>query len=122
MAGIDITAADPGPLGTVERELCRGQRIDEAKKDPKSNTLIKAVIDDFESSEGRNIARDGLKAQLTNCKAAEIKAKCIDTLRQVGAVLDAKAPGVSSAGCSRSVSTLPRPPRRVDCSQLVAWQ
>ena len=40
--------------------------------DPGSNPLIKAVVADFESAEGRSIARDGVKAQLTGSKPGEI--------------------------------------------------
>jgi hypothetical protein len=58
-----------------------------------SNPLIKAVAADFETAQARSIARDGLKEPLTGSKPAEIKAKCIETLRQAGAVVDAKAPG-----------------------------
>jgi hypothetical protein len=78
----------------------------QAKLDPGANPLIKAVVADFETSQGRSIARDGLKAQLTGCKPAEIKAKCIETLRQAGAVVDAKAPGDAAAfkGWLRQIS------------------
>ena len=51
------------------------------------------MVADFETTQGRSIARDGLKEQFAASKPAEIKAKCIDTLRKAGAVVDAKAPG-----------------------------
>jgi hypothetical protein len=38
-----------------------------------------------------------LKAELANCKPAEIKTKAIDSLRQVAALLTAKAPGDAAA-------------------------
>ena len=68
--------------------------------------LIKAVVADFETAEGRSAARDGLKEKLTGIKPTEIKAKCIETLRQAGAVLDAKAPGDAAAfkGWLRQIS------------------
>src|SRR5262249_48102337 len=68
-----------------------------AKMDTSSNLLIRAVVADFETAQGRSTARDGLKEQLTGSKPAEIKAKCIETLRQAGAVVDAKAPGDAAA-------------------------
>jgi len=51
-------------------------------------------------------ARDGLKKELTGSKPSEIKAKCIETLRQAGAVVDAKAPGDAAAfkGWLRQIS------------------
>jgi hypothetical protein len=42
-------------------------------------------------------ARDGLKAKLANSKTAELKTKSIEALRQVSAVLGAKAPGDAAA-------------------------
>jgi len=59
--------------------------------------LVKAVVTDFATSEGRSVARDGLKAEFANSKPAEIKTKAIDSLRQVAAVLAAKAPGDAAA-------------------------
>jgi hypothetical protein len=41
--------------------------------------------------------RDGLKAKFANSKPADVKAKSIDTLRQVSALLQAKAPGDAAA-------------------------
>jgi hypothetical protein len=107
MAGIAITAAEPhGLWGLLKESFAGGSALVQAKLDPGANPLIKAVVADFETSEGRSIARDGLKAQLTGCKPAEIKAKCIETLRQAGAVVDAKAPGDAAAfkGWLRQIS------------------
>ena len=47
---------------------------------------------DFETSQGRSTARDGLKEKLSGLKPAEITAKCIETLGQAGKLVDAKAP------------------------------
>jgi hypothetical protein len=107
MAGIAITAAEPhGLWGLLKESFASGSALVQAKLDPGANPLIKAVVADFETSQGRSIARDGLKAQLTGCKPAEIKAKCIETLRQAGAVVDAKAPGDAAAfkGWLRQIS------------------
>ncbi len=98
MAGIAVTAADPSGLwGTLKESFASGSALASAKMDAGTNALIKAVVDDFGTSEGRTITRDGLKEKLVGSKPAEIKAKCIDTLRQVGTVLDAKAPGDAAA-------------------------
>ena len=107
MAGIAISAAEPSGLwGLLKESFVGGRELMTAKMDPKSNPLIKAVIADFETDQGRSIARDGLKAQLAGCKPAEIKAKCVDTLRQVGALVDAKAPADAAAykGWLRQIS------------------
>ena len=74
--------------------------------DPGSSALVKAVAGDFATAEGRSTARDGLKEKLGDSKPAEIKAKCIETLRQAGAVVDAKAPSdaVAFKGWPRQIS------------------
>jgi hypothetical protein len=107
MAGIAITAADPSGLwGMLKESFASGSALVRAKLDPGANPLINAVIADFESAQGRSTARDGVKQQLTGCKPAEIKAKCIETLRQAGAVVDAKAPADAAAfkGWLRQIS------------------
>ena len=94
MAGVAVTAAEPSGLwGLLKESFAGGTALVTAKMDPGSNALIKAVVADFETAQGRSTARDGLKEKLTGSKPAEIKAKCIETLRQAGAIVDAKAPG-----------------------------
>jgi hypothetical protein len=68
-----------------------------AKMDPGANALIKAVVEDFGTSEGRSTARDGLNDKFNGSKPAEIKGKCIEILRQAAGIIDAKAPADSAA-------------------------
>ena len=82
-AGIAISAAEPSGLwGLLKESFAEGKALMTAKLDPGADALIKAVVADFETADGRSIARDGLKEKFTGSKPAEIKAKCIDTLRQ----------------------------------------
>jgi len=107
MAGIAVTAADPSGLwGLLKESFASGSELAKAKMDPGTNPLIKAVVADFYSDEGRATARDGLKEKLKGLKPADIPAKCIETLRQVPAVVDAKAPGDAAAfkGWLRQIS------------------
>ena len=107
MAGIAVTAAEPSGLwGVLKESFAGGTALAAARTDPGSNPLIKAAVADFETAEGRSAARDGLKKELTGSKPGEIKAKCIETLRRAGAVLDAKAPGDATAfkGWLRQIS------------------
>ena len=98
MAGIAITAAEPSGLwGLLRESFAEGTELAKAKMDAQTNSLIKAVVADFETTQGRSIARDGLKEQLAGSKPAEIKAKCIEMLRKAAAVVDAKAPGDAGA-------------------------
>ena len=107
MAGIAVSAAEPSGLwGLLKESFAEGSALLKAKMDPGADALIKAVVADFETAEGRSAARDGLKEKLTGIKPTEIKAKCIETLRQAGAVVDAKAPGDAAAfkGWLRQIS------------------
>ena len=111
VAGIAVSAAEPSGLwGLLKESFASGNALLTAKIDPGSDALIKAVVADFETAEGRSIARDGLREKFTGSKPAEIRAKCIETLRQ-------GRPGMqrlSRAGCARSANTSPRHPTRSD--------
>ena len=97
-AGIAVTAAEPSGLwGLLKESFASGTELVKAGTDSGSNPLIKAIVADFQTGEGRSTARDGLKEKLTGSKPAEIKAKCIETLRQAAAVVDAKAPDDAAA-------------------------
>jgi hypothetical protein len=98
MAGLAVTAAEPsGLFGLLKESFAAGSELVTAKMDAAANPLVKAVVADIETPQGRAIARDGVSEQLKGKKAAEIKAKCIETLRQVASIVDAKAPGDASA-------------------------
>jgi hypothetical protein len=106
-AGMAVTAAEPsGLFGLLKESFAGGAALAQAATDPNANPLIKAVVSDFQTSDGRAAAHDGLKAELANAKPAEIKTKTIDSLRQVATVLAAKAPGDADAfkGWLRQIS------------------
>lgn len=93
-------------MGSIEGKLAGGTELAKANIDPGANALIKAVVADFGTTDGRSIARDDLKEKLTGGKPADIKAKCVDTLRQVSALVDSRAPGDAAAfkGWLRQIS------------------
>jgi hypothetical protein len=106
-ASIAITAAEPGGLwGLLKESFAGGTELAKAKMDPSTDALIKAIVNDFGTAEGRTITRDGLKDKLKGAKPAEIKDKCVDILRQAAAVVDAKAPSDAAAfkGWLRQIS------------------
>src|SRR5215813_6537005 len=81
MTAIAITAAEPSGLwGTLKESMVAGRALIEAKSDAKSNELIKAVVGDLESSEGRAAARDGLQAALKGSNPGEIKNKAVGAI------------------------------------------
>jgi hypothetical protein len=98
LASMAVTAAEPSGLwGVLKESFAAGGALAKAKVDAGANELIKAVIADFDTAEGRAAARDGLQARLSGGKPAEVKDKAIAGLRQVAALLDAKAPGDAAA-------------------------
>jgi hypothetical protein len=98
IAGMAITAADPSGLwGLLKESFAGGTALTKVATDPNANALVKAVVADFSASEGRTAARDGLTADFAGGKAADIKTKSIDSLRQVSSLLTAKAPGDAAA-------------------------
>jgi hypothetical protein len=106
-AGIAISAAEPSGLwGLLKESFASSTELAKAKMDPGTNALVKAVVNDFGTAEGRSAAHDGLKEKLAGSKPPEIKTKCIETLRQAAGVIDAKAPGDAAAfkGWLRQIS------------------
>jgi hypothetical protein len=107
MAGVAISAADPSGLwGLLKESFAQGTALMAAKADPTTRPLIKALVADFATTEGRSTARDGLKEKLSGLKPAEITAKCIETLGQAGVLVEAKAPDDAAAfkGWLRQIS------------------
>lgn len=92
LAGMAVSAADPSGLwGTVKEAVASRSVLGESKRDPGSNELTKAVIADLETKEGRSAVQNALKKQVTG-KPADIVRRALDNLREVSAILDAKAP------------------------------
>jgi hypothetical protein len=98
LSAMAVTAAEPSGLwGVIKEGFAASGALAGAKADAVSSELIKAVVADLETSEGRTVARDGLKQKLAGSRPAEIKAKAVDSLRQVSALLDRKAPEDAAA-------------------------
>ena len=94
IAGMAITAADPSGLwGLLKESFAGGAALTKVAADPNANALIKAVVADFSTSEGRSAAHDGLKAEFTDSKPADIKTKSIESLRRGLDSADCKSPG-----------------------------
>jgi hypothetical protein len=95
--GLAITAAEPSGLwGLLQESFASGKMLAKAKMDTTSNPLISAVVEDS-TSEGRTVARDGLKETLSGKKPAEVKNACIEILNKVDGILSAKAPSDAPA-------------------------
>jgi hypothetical protein len=97
MAGIAVSAAEPSGLwGTLKESLAAGGALAKATTDPSVNSLVQAVAKGFTSADG-SAARDGVKEKLAGSRPPDIKVKSIETLRQVSALVEAKAPGDAAA-------------------------
>ena len=93
LAGMAVTLADPsGIFGTLKEGFAGASALLAAKKDAGANSIARAIAADFDTSEGRTVARDGIKADMTGKSSAELKAQALDGLRKVNAILAAKAP------------------------------
>lgn len=68
-----------------------------SKLDPGSSELVKAVIADFETAEGRSTIQEALRKRVVGAKPADIVQRSLDNLREVSAILDAKAPSDAAA-------------------------
>ena len=95
---IAVSAADPSALiGMLKESMASARDLVQAMADPNADELVKAVAGDFETSEGRSLAHDGLKALLAGARPADVALKAVDPLRALSSLLDAKAPADAAA-------------------------
>jgi hypothetical protein len=98
LAGMAVTLGEPSGLwGTMKESMASARALLETRSDPATSDLIKAILADIETSEGRAIAKEGLKSDLTGKSPAELKQQIVAKLVHVGGIVDAKA-GAEAAG------------------------
>jgi len=92
VAGVAISAADPsGLIGMVKESMASARALIQAESDPNADALVKAIATEFETSAGRGLAQEGVKAAISGAKTpADIVAKALASLKAVTALLDAK--------------------------------
>ena len=94
LAGMAVTAAEPSGLwGSMKEAFASSAVLAKSRQDPGATELVKTVIAEFESPEGRAKLQEALKQRLQGANAAEIVKRSLENLREVSAILDAKAPG-----------------------------
>ena len=92
LAGMAVTLADPSGLwGTLKEGIASASALMAVKKNTGAASLIKAIVAELETSEGRTLAREAFKAQLTAKTPAELKSQAITALTSVAQLVDAKA-------------------------------
>jgi hypothetical protein len=96
--GLAVTAAEPSGLwGLLKEGLASAEMLKDAKGDPRSNELVKAIAADFATSAGRSAAQQGLRHTIEGAKRDEIATRCITVLSEASALLDRKAPNDAAA-------------------------
>jgi hypothetical protein len=93
VAGMAITAADPsGVWGLIKEGMAGGWALVEARQNAQANPLVKAVAEDFATSDGRGAARTELQARFSGgANVAALKNVALSELRSVSKILDTKA-------------------------------
>ena len=92
LAGIAVTAAEPGGLwGAVKESVAVAGAMRDAKG-AGANPLVAEVAAAYETSEGRDLARGVLKAEARGKKPAEVVEAAVEELGAVAALVAAKAP------------------------------
>jgi hypothetical protein len=99
LAGMAVSAADPNGLwGTIREASASRSAIAGSKSRSTSNELVKAVITELDTNEGRSIIQKALEKQIAGATPAEIVQRSLENLREVAAILDSKAsPGDAAA-------------------------
>jgi hypothetical protein len=93
LAGMAVSAAEPSGLwGALKEAFASSSALAAAKSDAGSNELVKAVVADFETKEGRSAVQEALRQHLAGAKPADAVQRSLANLREVSTILNAKAP------------------------------
>jgi hypothetical protein len=92
LAGIAVTAADPGGLWGAVRESVAVAGAVRAARGDGGNALIAEVADAYETAEGRDMARGVLKAEARGKPPTAVAEAAVAELGAVAALVTAKAP------------------------------
>jgi hypothetical protein len=91
LAGIAVTAADPGGLwGAVRESVAVAGAVRDARAG--GNPLVAEVVAAYETAEGRDLARGVLKDRARGKTPAAVVDTAVDELAAVAALVAAKAP------------------------------
>ena len=98
LTGMAVSAADPSGLwGTIKEALASRTALSISKLEAGSSDLVQAVVADFQSKEGRTVIQEALRKHVAGAEPAEIVRRALDNLREVSAILEAKAPAEAPA-------------------------
>ena len=98
VAGMAITAADPGGIWSLLKEsMAGGWALVEARQSIQANPLVKAVAENFATTEGRTTARAAMQTRFTGAQLNAVKDAALAELRAVSEILEGKAPEDAAA-------------------------
>jgi hypothetical protein len=98
LAGLAVTAADPGGLWSAIKEgSALARSLVEAKASGEASSLLTDIGAAFETSDGRRIVQDGVKDLLRGKRPAEAADAAVARLGEIGALVAAKAPEQAAA-------------------------
>jgi hypothetical protein len=108
LAGMAVSAAESSGLwGALKEAFASSSALAAAKSDAGSNELVKAVVADFETKEGRAAVQETLRQHLAGAtKPADAVQRSLANL-EVSAILNAKAPQ-DAAGFKAWLQTIGR--------------
>lgn len=90
VASIAVTAAEPSGLwGMLKEGFANAQGLTGARSS--ENQLIKDVVADLGTSEGRTIARDALKERMSGASTEEVVTRSVAAIRETSRIVEAKA-------------------------------
>jgi hypothetical protein len=93
LAGMAVTAADPGGLWSVLRESAAvASSMHETGGAEGPDALVSEVVAAYQTAEGRDLARGVLKAEVRGKKPAEIVEAALAELGAIAALVSQKAP------------------------------
>src|SRR5262245_25307951 len=94
LAGMAVSAAEPSGLwGALKEAFASSSALAAAKTNTGSSELVKSVVADFETKEGRAAIKEALRQHLAGAtKPADAVQRSLANLKEVSAILNAKAP------------------------------
>jgi hypothetical protein len=98
LAGMAVSAAEPSGLwGLMKEGFASSSALAQAKADADSSELVKAVVAEYKTSEGRSSVQEALRKRFAGVKPGDAVQRSLDNLREVSAILAAKPTGDAPA-------------------------
>ena len=99
LTGMAVTISDRSGLwGLMQEGIASTGAMMDKRQDAQANPLVKAVIADFETTEGRKDARQQIKMVIAGAKTPEeVETRAVGAIKLVSDLLSAKAPDDAAA-------------------------